>query len=832
MLLQTATALASKEDGTKTTRARILFDNGSHRSYVTQQLKLRLNLKSYKTETLHLNTFGEQKYRKQRCEVVKIRINKPGFSENDEVQISALSFPVICSAIPSKVDVSKFPHLESLELADDFDNGNDDSIDILIGSDHYWNIVQGETIRSDSESGPIAVRSKLGWILSGPSGESVESNIAVSNLVITGDFDHYAPETDQLENTLKKFWETIGIKDEVQDANTDATDDPFLRKLVYDGKRYEVGLPWNENVTEMSDHYNLCFNRLKNMQRKLRDKPELLTEYDRIIQDQLKAGIMELAPKPSEPEQAKETEDLDKKIHEEASKSPTATKIHYMPHHPVIRQERETTKLRIVYDGSAKPSANELSINDCLQPGPNFIPKLFDVLIKFRSHSVALTGDIEKAFLMIGIDESDRDMLRFLWFKDPHELNSELVQLRFTRLAFGLRPSPSILGATISHHLNKHREAYPKLVDAIEGSLYVDDLLTGEETDDRTFQVYENSKKLMSQGGLNLRKWNSNSPTLLAKIKEAENQTAPVEASKPSAVATVSEEDESYAKTTTSSNSTMGEEIESYTKLLGIIWDSQSDEFTFDFSELITYISKLPVNKRSLLKFTAKIFDPLGFLSPFVIRLKMMFQVLCTDKLPWDDPIQGDKLNTWNSIVSEVQSLNGIRIPRCYFQERSTATNIQLHAFSDASEKAYAAAVYLRSTHSDGQVETRLIACKTRVAPIKTQTIPRLELLGAVILSRLVDTIQRSLPVPVNQVFYWVDSRVVLCWIQNEKPWKQYVRHRVDEIHRLTDKSAWKHCPGSLNPADLPSRGLRASELANSQLWWNGPPFLQETEDK
>ena len=142
----------------------------------------------------------------------------------------------------------------------------------------------------------------------------MESDIAVSNLVITGEFDHYAPETDQLENTLKKFWETkvIAIKGEVQDANVDATDDPFLRKLVYNGKRHEVGLPWNENVTEMSDHYNLCFNRFKNMQRKLRDKPELLTEYNRIIQDQLKAGIIEVAPKPPEPEQAKDIEDLNK----------------------------------------------------------------------------------------------------------------------------------------------------------------------------------------------------------------------------------------------------------------------------------------------------------------------------------------------------------------------------------------------------------------------------------------------------------------------------------------------------------------------------------------
>ena len=395
------------------------------------------------------------------------------------------------------MDINKSPHIQHLELADDIDNANDDSIDILIGSDYYWNIVQGETIRSDSESGPIAVRSKLEWILSAPSGESTESDITVSNLAITGEFEHYFNETDQLENTLRKFWDTEA--DEVKDSDVDATDQPFLRELVYDGKRYEVGLPWKENVTQMSDHYNLCFNRLKSMERKLQNgRPELLTKYDRIIRDQLEAGIVEVVPKPPKPEQqAKEAESLDQQVHDESSGSPTAklAKIHYMPHHPVIRRgERETTKLRIVCDGSAKPLANELSINDCLQPGPNFIPKLFDVLIKFRSHSVALTGDIEKAFLMIGITETDRDMLRLLWLKDPHELNSALVQLRFTRLAFGLRPSPSILGATISHHLHKHREEYPKLVNAIEGSLYVDDLLTGEEDDDRTFEVYENSK--------------------------------------------------------------------------------------------------------------------------------------------------------------------------------------------------------------------------------------------------------------------------------------------------------------------------------------------------
>ena len=119
--------------------------------------------------------------------------------------------------------------------------------------------------------------------------------------------------------------------------------------------------------------------------------------------------------------------------------------VHYLPHHAVVRSDRETTKLRIVYDGSAKPPTRSHSLTDCLETGPNCTPQLFDMLRKFRWQRVGVTADIEKAFLMIGIKEIDRDMLRFLWFKEPNDLNSELVHYRFARLVFGLRPSPAIL---------------------------------------------------------------------------------------------------------------------------------------------------------------------------------------------------------------------------------------------------------------------------------------------------------------------------------------------------------------------------------------------------
>ena len=160
--------------------------------------------------------------------------------------------------------------------------------------------------------------------------------------------------------------------------------------------------------------------------------PNLLKEYQCLISEQLNLGIIE-------------------PVDDENSNT---SYVHYLPHHPVIKQDRSTTKVQI-YDGSASAS-DDISLNDCLQVGPNLIPKQFNMLIQFRHHRVALVADIEKAFLMVSVAEEDRDMLRFLWMKDPLKVDSEIIQFRFTRIAFGLRPSPAILGAVISLHLAKY----------------------------------------------------------------------------------------------------------------------------------------------------------------------------------------------------------------------------------------------------------------------------------------------------------------------------------------------------------------------------------------
>ena len=315
----------------------------------------------------------------------------------------------------------------------------------------------------------------------------------------------------------------------------------------------------------------------------------------------------------------------------------------------------------------------------------------------------------------------------------------------------------------------------------------------------------------MLQGGFNLRKWNSNSMGLLKLIQQHEHNPVPI---------SNSDNEEELKK-----SSNLECDGNNICKLLGVDWNNLRDEFTYELSELLQYVHSLPKTKRSILKLTASLFDPLGLLSPFMITLKVIFQDLCINRVNWDEPLSDELKGRWEIIVKELESLAELRVPRCCLLIDQHPISVCLHGFCDASERAYAAVLYLSSTYADGHTEVRLLCSKTRVSPTKRQTIPRLELLGAVILARLVQSVTSSLPL-LNGTYLWTDSMTVLHWICNRKVWKQYVLHRVEEIRRLTNPCNWNHCPGTQNPADLPSRGLSAGELLRNNLWWNGPSFI------
>ena len=290
VLLQTATAEATNQDGSKSTSIKILFDSGSQRSYVTENLKTRLGLKSTKTDTLHLNTFGDDNYRKQKCEVLSLPLRD---INNDEIAaITVLSSPVICSPLNMTVEVSKYPHLQGLQLVDS--SKSHKSIDVLIGSDYYWDFVTGDTVCG--EFGPTAINSKFGWLVSGPTAKCVTNDdITVSNLIISGNCSNmHETSQDPLVDTLKQFWETetIGIEHSVPKELPSVSPVP-RNDIERNGQIYKVGLPWKEDFMASSDNYGMYASGLRSLHYKLRKEPELLSEYDRIIQEQQKAGIIE-----------------------------------------------------------------------------------------------------------------------------------------------------------------------------------------------------------------------------------------------------------------------------------------------------------------------------------------------------------------------------------------------------------------------------------------------------------------------------------------------------------------------------------------------------------
>jgi len=319
-------------------------------------------------------------------------------------------------------------------------------------------------------------------------------------------------------------------------------------------------------------------------------------------------------------------------------------------------------------------------------------------------------------------------MLCFLWFKDPLAEKPEINEYRFNHLVFGLRLSPSILGETIAHHLNLYKQSEPEMYELLRKSLYVDDRLTGEENNENSFIVYQKSKKIMAGGGFNLRKWNSNSQTLLKSTETCESS----QEQRGSVDHATAENDESYAKSsiTPGNSETKNNTV---VKVLGMNWDTVEDNFFFNFTDLCDYGKSLPVTKRSVLKLSAMVFDPMGFLTLCTVEMKILFQELSLDKIDWDSNLPKHLLGTWNSLLNELKCLNNVKIPRCYF--RSRPVQFELHGFSDASNCAYTGVVYIRSLYEDGGVDVHLVASKTRVAPLKRQTIPRLELLGALILT-------------------------------------------------------------------------------------------------
>ncbi len=347
-------------------------------------------------------------------------------------------------------------------------------------------------------------------------------------------------EERSLDDAFRAFWEleSLGICGANQSVHQE-----FEQNISFKDGRYEVGLPWRKPRPILPDNHELSQKRLHSLLRRLRQSPAILQEYDAVIRKQVELGIVQQVP------------DSDFGI---------VGSVHYLPHHAVVKQEKETTKVRVVYDASAR--AGGPSLNECLFAGPNFNQKILDILLRIRSYPVALVSDIEKAFLMVSISEEDRDVLRFLWIDDATKADPAVQVFRFTRVVFGVSSSPFLLNATIDHHLKLFSSTKPELVSLLLQSIYVDDVVAGARDVDAALQLYRDSKGILRDGGFNLRKFVTNEPQLQRAINELEGvQCSP---------------DTDYVDKTTYAKSTLGgvQEISpTDQKVLGVRWDVSTD---------------------------------------------------------------------------------------------------------------------------------------------------------------------------------------------------------------------------------------------------------------
>jgi hypothetical protein len=461
---------------------------------------------------------------------------------------------------------------------------------------------------------------------------------------------------------------------------------------------------------------------------------------------------------------------------------------YYLPHHPVFKEDSTTTKLRVVFDGSAKTSSG-LSLNDVQMVGPPLQNDLFNILLRFRQHQFVIKADIEKMYRQVLIEDNQKQYQKIFWRSD---VSQPVKVYKLNTVTYGTSSAPFLAIRSLNQVALDHFQNDPVISNIINNDFYVDDLLTGAETIDSVVQIRNKLTAVLATVGFNLRKWTSNSDKILTNTSESTSTQIPF----------------------------LSDGLQS--KTLGIQWNHSRD--------LIQYTIKENLNKkftkRTILSEISQIFDPLGLVGPCITVAKLILQEIWQLKLNWDESIPADIHTQWVQFKKDLINLNKIVIPRHVICNQPKI--VEVHGFCDASERAYGACIYLKSISESGDIVIKLLCAKSRVAPLKTISIPRLELCGAVLLAQLSKRVKDSLTINIDREIYWSDSTITLAWIAGSpNRWKQFVSNRVAEIQKLTNHATWRHVPTSDNPADIISRGLNPSQLQKSELWLNGPQFLQ-----
>lgn len=742
---------------------RAILDCGSQNNFISRKLARLLRLKTSKT-LMSINGIGANQAQSTASVEINMSSNVKGFSVN----ITCHILPVIVNELPSVQSPREgwnIPNDLTPYLADPrFSESG--PIDLLIGGGIFYELLEAKRIYLGA--GTFSLQdSKLGWLVTGEMNTtclvgmgSIGESLAVDWRALQENEDLCFGRNSKVNKKCKEEKETLEYFNQTTIRDKDG--------------RFVVCLPRKLTVDELGSTLAMATSRFLSLERRLQSDRIKREEYIKFINEYIELGHMEEV------------------IHEDTIPTPS----YYLPHHAVMKSSSLTTKLRVVFDASAKSSTG-LSLNDVLKCGPVVQEDVFGILTRFRKHQYVITSDVEKMFRQVMVTKKDWDLQRILWRSNPNEL---LRTYQLKTVTYGTAPASFLATQCLVMLAEEMHKKYPEAANSISHDFYIDDLMTGADTEERCSVLQKDIDTILCSAMLPLRKWCSNSQVILNSLNNPQND--------PLYTLKIGDEDS--------------------VKSLGLEWRPIADKFNFT---IITKSRNNKLTKRIILSDLNRIFDPLGFLAPVLIRGKIFLQQLWATKLDWDSKLSQEIENKWINFYNSLEQLKYCAIPRKVIP--SIADEIEMHGFCDASEQAYGACIYVRSKDQDGNWHARLLCAKNRVAPLKGSTIPRLELNGALLLASLAHKVSESWSVSLRNFKLWTDSTVVLGWLNAQTTrLKTYVLNRVNQILELTQIGQWHHVRTDENPADVVSRGISGSMLLESQLWWHGPSWLCEKQGK
>ena len=743
--------------------ARGLLDSCSQSSFIINDLVKKLNLKTF-NDNVSVMGISDNFTKIQSSANVSIESCVHDF----KIKVKCSVVNKITSNLPQyEFNNTKINFSKDVQLADPNYN-QPGTIDLLLGANVFFQCLLPNSIKL-GKNNLILQNTLFGYVASGVVPHNNDKNETYSNFLIT---------RSKLENLVSQFWETEKVPETFFECSSDqdACETIFQNSTELVNNRFQVKLPLKRSIENLNlgNSFGIAHKRFQNLEKRFSNNPELFQRYKQFIDEYVNLNHAKF---------------VDLTEYDLNSGS-----VYFMAHHPVIREDKKTTKLRVVFDGSMKTNTG-ISINDVLYNGAVVQNELFDVLTLFRTYTYVLLTDIRQMYRMISLNPEHRKLQNILWRDNP---NLPIQCLQLQTVTYGLKSSSFLATRCIVELAKNNVNYFPRASHALINNTYVDDILCGANSVEELVLLKNELIELLKLGSFELHKWCSNNASVLFDIPPEKQNFDEIDIN----------------------------ESNSIVKTLGLSYNTISDHFkisspNFDCKECVT--------KRQILSFICKFYDPLGFVGPVLVTAKVIMQKLWLQKIKWDEIVPDELLLLWQNFAGNLSNMPTLDIPRNL--NFDGASKIELIGFCDSSLIAYGAVLYVRVIFND-KVSVNLLCSKSRIAPINQKlTIPKLELNSSLLLANLVTKVYEILKAKINQVFLYSDSNIVLAWLKTQ-PAKlnTYVANRVLKIQNLTSKFTWLYVNTKQNPADYLSRGLDPQDINLNKFWFHGPEFLQNLE--